>query len=57
MEIPHVERVSFESKNTAFAQQKKQDPAAYALLTSNPLPDTFHVYPDNPSNIWRSAAR
>ena len=51
MEIPHVARVTFESKNTAFAQQKKQDPAAYALLTSNPLPDTFHVYPDNPSNI------
>ncbi len=32
-------------------QQAKQDPAAYNLLGSNPLPDTFHVYPDNPANV------
>jgi cell division transport system permease protein len=49
--IPHVRRVVFESKQQAYAQQSKADPAAYALLTSNPLPDTFHVYPDNPSNV------
>jgi len=46
-----VGRVVFESKQQAFAQQKKQDPAAYALLSSNPLPDTFHVYPINPANV------
>jgi cell division transport system permease protein len=49
--LPHVKRVVFESKQQAYAQQSKTDPAAYALLSSNPLPDTFHVYPDNPSNV------
>jgi cell division transport system permease protein len=51
--VPNVKRVVFESKAQAFAQQKKQDPAAYALLSpgSNPLPDTFHVYANNPSNV------
>ncbi len=49
--IPNVARVVFESKKNAFQQQKKQDPSAYALLSSNPLPDTFHVYPNDPSNV------
>ncbi len=49
--IPNVAKVTFESKAQAFAQQKKQDPAAYTLLSTNPLPDTFHVYPNNPSNV------
>lgn len=49
--IPHVERVTFEPKAEALAQQRATDPAAYALLSSNPLPDTFHVYPDNPANV------
>ncbi len=49
--IPHVQRVVFESKQQAWEQQSKQDPAAFALLSSNPLPDTFHVYPDNPANV------
>jgi cell division transport system permease protein len=48
---PHVKTVVFVSKAQAFAQQKKQNPAAYALLQYNPLPDAFHVYPDNPSNV------
>ncbi len=50
--VPHVKRVQFESKSQAYAQQAKANPAAYALLGgSNPLPDTFHVVPDNPSNV------
>jgi cell division transport system permease protein len=49
--IPHVRRLQFVSKQQAYAQQSKIDPAAYALLSTNPLPDTFHVIPDNPSNI------
>jgi cell division transport system permease protein len=48
---PHVASVVFVSKAQAFAQQKKQNPAAYSLLQYNPLPDAFHVYPDNPSNV------
>jgi cell division transport system permease protein len=49
--IPHVKSVQFVSKQQAYQQQSQQDPQAYALLASNPLPDTFHVIPDNPSNV------
>ena len=51
--IPHVQKVVFESKAQVLAQQKKVDPLAYQVLgnTVNPLPDTFHVYPDNPANV------
>jgi cell division transport system permease protein len=49
--VPHVQRAVLETKQQAYDQQRKQDPAAYALLSSNPLPDTFHVYPDNPANV------
>lgn len=49
--VPHVKRVQFVSKQQAYAQQSKIDPAAYQLLGSNPLPDTFHVIPDNPGNV------
>ena len=51
LKIPHVRSVQFESKQQAYAQQSKQNPAAYRLLANNPLPDTFHVYPDNPANV------
>jgi cell division transport system permease protein len=49
--IAHVKSVQFESKQLAYNQQAKQNPAAYQLLGSNPLPDTFHVFPDNPANV------
>ena len=49
--VPHVKAVHFVSKQKAYAQQAKSDPAAYALLGSNPLPDTFHVIPDNGANV------
>jgi cell division transport system permease protein len=49
--IPHVQTVQFVSKQQALKQQSKSDPAAYALLASNPLPDTFHIVPDNPGNL------
>jgi cell division transport system permease protein len=49
--LPHVRSVGFESKQQALAQQSKQNPGAYALLSTNPLPDTFHVVPDNPGNV------
>jgi cell division transport system permease protein len=49
--VPHVKSVEFVSKDQAYEQQSKQDPQAYALLGVNPLPDTFHVIPDNPSNV------
>ncbi len=49
--VPHVKSVQFVSKQQAYAQQSKIDPAAYQLLGTNPLPDTFHVIPDSPSNV------
>ncbi len=49
--VSHVHSVEFVSKAQAYAQQSKADPQAYALLASNPLPDTFHVIPDNPGNV------
>ena len=47
----HVRSVQFVSKQQAYAVESKRDPQAYALLASNPLPDTFHVIPDNPTNV------
>jgi cell division transport system permease protein len=49
--IQHVKSAQFVSKQQAYKQQAAQDPQAYALLASNPLPDTFHVLPDNPANV------
>jgi cell division transport system permease protein len=49
--IRYVGKVVFESKWQAYNQQRKADPAAYALLSGNPLPDTFHVYANNPANV------
>jgi cell division transport system permease protein len=49
--LPHVRSVQFVSKAQAYAEQSKLDPGAFQLLATNPLPDTFHVYPDNPGNV------
>jgi cell division transport system permease protein len=50
-ETPHVGNVAFVSKADAYAKEKKQNPEAYELLGSNPLPDTFRVTPDSPGNV------
>jgi cell division transport system permease protein len=49
--LAHVKQVIFVSKQQALKQQRSQDPAAYALLAANPLPDTFQVIPDSPGNV------
>jgi cell division transport system permease protein len=49
----HVRKVDFVSKAQAYAHERKRNPEAYALLGSNPLPDTFRVTPDRPENIGR----
>ena len=51
LSTPHVRSLQFVSKSQAYAQQAKIDPQAYQLLGTNPLPDTFHVIPDNPANV------
>ncbi|HWE08234.1 MAG TPA: permease-like cell division protein FtsX [Solirubrobacteraceae bacterium] len=51
LSVPHVRSIQLVSKATAYTQQSKIDPAAYRLLGANPLPDTFHVIPDNPANV------
>lgn len=51
--LPDVGKVVFESKAQALAQQRKSDPAAYALLSGNPLPDTFHVFPNRSGNVLK----
>jgi cell division transport system permease protein len=52
----HINKVQFISKQQAFANQQKQNPEAYALLGSNPLPDTFRITPDKADNINAIAA-
>lgn len=44
-------RVEFVSKAEAYARESKRDPQAYALLGSNPLPDTFRVTPENANDV------
>jgi cell division transport system permease protein len=51
LNVPHVRSVQFVSKQAAYKAQSAQFPQAYALLGSNPLPDTFHVVPSNPSYV------
>ena len=48
---PHVRRVEYVSKEQAFKEESRRSPEAYRLLGSNPLPDTFRVYPDSPDDI------
>jgi cell division transport system permease protein len=50
-DTPHVGSVAYVSKAAAYAKEKKQNPEAYELLGSNPLPDTFRVTPSSPGEI------
>jgi len=49
--IPNVKSVTYISKQQAYAEEKKRNPEAYALLGANPLPDTFRVTPAKPDDI------
>ena len=50
-ELPQAGEIEFVSKAKAYAAESKRDPEAYALLGSNPLPDTFRVTPKNPDEV------
>jgi cell division transport system permease protein len=48
----HVKRAVYIPKDKALAEERKAGRGAYYdLLGSNPLPDTFRIYPDKPDNI------
>jgi cell division transport system permease protein len=49
--VSGVGTVQFVSKAQAYKIESKKDPEAYALLGTNPLPDTFRVTPKNPDEI------
>jgi cell division transport system permease protein len=53
----YVGKVEFVSKSQAFNEEFRHNPAAYRLLGSNPLPDTFRITPDRPdhANALRNA--
>jgi cell division transport system permease protein len=44
-DTPNVGNVQYVSKAEAYAKEKKQNPEAYELLGTNPLPDTFRITP------------
>ena len=46
-----VKRVEFVSKEAAYREERNKNPDAYDLLGSNPLPDTFRVYPEKADDI------
>ena len=50
---PLVGKVVFISKDQAYKTEKQRNPKAYALLGSNPLPDTFRITPRNPDDIGK----
>jgi cell division transport system permease protein len=56
LDTPNVKRVEFVSRQTAYQQQRKKDPEAFALLGSNPLPDTFRVTPEDPDDVLKIAS-
>jgi cell division transport system permease protein len=50
-DTPHVGNVTYVSKAEAYAKEKKQNPEAYELLGTNPLPDTFRITPSSPGQV------
>lgn len=51
-----VERVEFVSKERALAREKRENPEAYELLGSNPLPDTLRLTPKDPDDALKLVA-
>jgi cell division transport system permease protein len=48
---PNVRSVQFVSREEAYKREARNNPEAYELLGSNPLPDTFRVTPDRPEDV------
>ena len=50
---PLIGNVQFISKEQALKTEKKRNPKAYALLGSNPLPDSYRITPVKPDDIGK----
>ena len=48
---PNVKSVEFISKEEALEKERQRNPEAFDLLGSNPLPDSFRIYPDDPDEV------
>jgi cell division transport system permease protein len=49
--LPNVKGVQYIAKEQALAKMRKQNKEAFALLGSNPLPDSFRVTPRDPDGV------
>jgi cell division transport system permease protein len=49
--LPNVKSVQYIPKDQALAQMKERNAQAFALLGSNPLPDSFRVTPRDPGAV------
>jgi cell division transport system permease protein len=49
--LPNVKSVQYISRDQALAKMRVQNKDAFALLGSNPLPDSFRLTPDNPDGV------
>src|SRR3954470_6577902 len=54
--MPNVKSVQFIPKDQALETMRKQNKEAFALLGSNPLPESFRVTPPNPDGVNAIAA-
>jgi cell division transport system permease protein len=50
---PLIKEAVFISKEQALKTEKKRNPKAYALLGSNPLPDSYRITPVKPDDIGK----
>jgi cell division transport system permease protein len=49
--LPNVKSVQYISKEQALQTMQKRNKEAFALLGSNPLPDSFRLTPSNPDGV------
>jgi cell division transport system permease protein len=51
VETPNVAAVEFIPKEEALADEREENPEAFELLGSNPLPDAFRLTPEDPDAV------
>jgi cell division transport system permease protein len=53
VDTQYVGNVEYVSKEDAYKEAKRDNPEAYRLLGSNPLPDTFRIKPKDPDDTLK----